>query len=808
MVLVLGLAAPLGRGPRAQVPDAEPPLVLTPGDVEPEARESDELSLSELQALDLEHFLKANVDVGNLTKSGLLTTPASVTTITEEDIRLAPARNINDLLEIYVPGVNWVIHSETAHPGIRGIISDRNYKFLLLVNGKVMNQRAHAGVVTELENWDLSDIAQIDVLRGPGSVTYGPGAIAGVISITTKNARKANGTSLRTTYVAPYGAAGVAFDHAFKNDRFEVYLYASRVGTPGVTAPTFQVDPNNNFGYLYQTPAFPDKPAPYFGDFNGQPQYKAYLDVRFLKEWTFWARYTNSGQNLGTTSLGTANQQNHFPMGLLPDGSPVWGPPVNQKSLSARQITATLANEHRFGRLTLKPMVTLTSQDYRRRLWETHAFTATDPPQIQEALADPENLRAYAQKFSESEVFLRMLANLQFGRGYQAALGAEYSYEYFGPAWGDGPRDFRMGDNNDIISGTDSQAYGYPQYNGVDPAKRWLMTSGWGSHTGSVFGELNLQFHPIISLMLSGRIDKNDRSAVLYSPRVALVLQPNEHNVLKLIVQRAQRMNTAEQLLYQQIVNHTVAAPEQLRGAEASYAILPLPSIVLSAAGFYNELTVIGFNTNQEASLVVGNLKLYGTELEAAYSSKRWRVGLSHSFVKQLSWHLGAGATQSGISYADFNQPTRDDPNIVIHGYGNDLANWANNATKLFVHFRWSSWLLFHADGQIFWGEQGEKDALSALDIAAQGSSRQADIDRSVQAVRDAGAYGYDIRVNASAHVALSPALSIAVYGMNLCRVCSNQRYGYDAGLTRAAPVRSIFVREPLTIGTSASYAW
>jgi hypothetical protein len=43
---------------------------------------------------------------------------------------------------------------------------------------------------------------------------------------------------------------------------------------------------------------------------------------------------------------------------------------------------------------------------------------------------------------------------------------------------------------------------------------------------------------------------------------------------------------------------------------------------------------------------------------------------------------------------------------------------------------------------------------------------------------------------------------------MNLCSVCSNKRYGYDAGLTRAAPVRSIFVREPLTIGTSASYVW
>jgi len=34
--------------------------------------------------------------------------------------------------------------------GMRGIIIDRNYKTLLLVNNKVMNQFTHYGVVSEL----------------------------------------------------------------------------------------------------------------------------------------------------------------------------------------------------------------------------------------------------------------------------------------------------------------------------------------------------------------------------------------------------------------------------------------------------------------------------------------------------------------------------------------------------------------------------------------------------------------------------------------------------------------------------------
>jgi outer membrane receptor protein involved in Fe transport len=808
LTIVLG-AVPFGRAAWAQEGGGSETNVFTPADVEETQKDSTELSLAELQTLDLEQLLKMNVGVGNLTKSNALTTPASITTITEEDIRLTPARNLVDLLEVYVPGASFVIHSEGLHPGIRGIISDRNYKFLLLVNGKVMNQKAHGGVTTELENWDLSDVAQIDVLRGPGSVTYGPGAIAGVISITTKNARKFNGTSAHLIYNYPYGAAGAAFEHSFKNELFEMYAYASRVATPGAQADTYQTDVFNNHGLLYQTPAFPEKPAPYFGDFSGQPQYKAHLDVRFRKEWTLWARYTDSGMNAGTTTLGTANSMDRFQTGVWADGKPIFGPAISNKALHSQQATVTIANEHKFGKiLTLKPMLSLSSLDFRRRVNEARTFVETDPLAIRNELADPDNLRQYGQKFAESQLFLRLLANLAIHKKLRAAVGAEYSYEHFGPAWGDSARDFRMGDANNIISGTNSQAYGFPAYNGVNPASPWLQTSGWGSHTGSVLGEVNAQFHRLFGVLLSGRVDKNNRSRFLYSPRIALVSQLNDNNVVKLIAQRAQRMNTAEQLLYQKTVNGTLAEPEVIDGLEASYSTLPTQNLNFTLTGFYNQLKVIGFNTNTAASNVVGNLKLAGAEIEAAYSSKRFRVGVNHSYVKQISWHLGTGVTQSGISYSDFNQKTQDDPMIVISGYGNDLANWANQSTKLFIHARFSTWLLLHLDSRVFWGEQGQKDALSALQVAGMGSTREAAITDSIQAIKDQGAYDIDVRVNASAHFLLSPSFTLGLYGMNLCSVCGNKRYGYDAGLVRAAPIRTIFVREPLMIGANATYTW
>ena len=859
---------------RAQATDEGAANVFNPADVEQEqAKDTTELSLEELQGLDLEQLLKMNVGVGNLTKSNALTTPASVTTITEEDIRLTPARNIMDLLEVYVPGTNVVIHSEGLHPGIRGIISDRNYKFLLLVDGKVMNSKAHGGAVTELENWDLSDIAQIDVLRGPGSVTYGPGAIAGVISITTKNARKFTGTSVHLTGNQAYGSTGVAFEHSFKNDLFEFYAYASRVSTQGAYADTYTTDPNTNaHGFLYQANPttgmipFAEKPAPYFGDFNGDAQYKAHVDIRFKKEWNLWLRYTNQGQWAGTTTLGTANSQDRFQTGLLPDGkTPVFGAAFPNKGMGTNQATATLTNEHHFGKIvTLKPMLSLGSIDFRRRVNEAKQFTATDPVGIRNDLVNPDDLLYYGQKFSETQVFARVLANLQLHQKLRAALGAEYAYEHYGAPWGESFRDFRMGDGNNIISGTDSKAYGFgggggqPNYNGVNQyaGPGWLQTSGWGSHTISGLGEVNFQPHRLLQLLLSGRVDKNNRSETLFSPRVALVSQITENNVFKLIAQQAQRMNTGEQLLYQRVVNEgvnaacsasltqtfkcplnamnqlvtlpTTASPEVIKGVEASFTTLPRQNLNFTVSGFYNELNVIGFNTNLAASQNVGKLKLGGAEFEAAYSSKRFRVGFNHSYVKQISWKLGtnpdgSAVTQSGISYADFKQPTSDDKYIFINGYGNDLANWANQATKLFVHARFSTWLLLHADARIFWGEQGQKDALSALETAAAGCadlaaadpkapatacSRVAAINNSIQAVRDQNAYGVDARVNASAHFLLSPQTSVGIFGQNLIATGNAKRYGYDAGLTRAAPIRTLWVQEPLTIGANLTYTW
>lgn len=736
-----------------------------------------------------EEEAKALNTPGVITKTRREYAPVTVTTITSEDIKLTPARNIYDLIEVYVPGAVVMNHSESPHPSIRGIISDRNYKILLLVNGRRMNQTAHNGAETELENWDMNDIAKIEIIRGPGSVTYGPGAIEGVINIITKSAAVDPGLNVGVQAVEKYDSFGTHASYGTTQEKFKLYSYGSLTATRGFEPRAFTVDTSNNAGYVgHDFPASSTSSRPpldYYRDFDDIPQGKAYLQLDLPREWKFWARFTNSG----TTRNGVN------PKVQLTPG----GPFENLKQTRNLQYVATAENVQKIAnQLSLQSMISYGSQSHQRRDPGTTAGSSS----LNNVLNDSEN-------FSENELLLKTLLNYEMNEKYKGAVGAEYTHDRYGPAWGSNAADFRMGESGafapvvptNIISGPDSNAVGTgPNAVSATAPTTFFVGDGWSTDTYSALSEINLGFVSWFNVLLSGRLDKNSYSQTLYSPRAAVISDLDRLGIAKLVWQKSVRMGTAEQLLVSHLSGGT-ARSEKLNGVEFTYEPPPMGHFSLTSSVYYNTQDVMGWNGQQTALL--GNLRLWGAGVEGLYRVPRLTLGVNHAYVKQIKWSMSSDVTNSGISYADYNRAASG---ALLSDTGNNLNNIATNVTKLYANFKATKKMTLHGDTRIIWGYPGALDGLTMVQNAAQGTASQNAVNNSIAVVRSHNAYKLDWRLNASVNYDFTDRFSANVFCLNLLGANDNKRYSYDAGVTTLAPTRVAFVEEPRVVGIKLGY--
>lgn len=136
-----------------------------------------------------------------LTETSADKAPASITVITEKEIRESGASTLADILSrttgIYIDyssdGRNLTV--------IRGIHTEANDKYKLLING-------HSYFEPVWNTYDsyevnIDTIRQIEIVRGPESALYGTGAFAGTINIITRQPRDNYGLNIAVTAGMP-----------------------------------------------------------------------------------------------------------------------------------------------------------------------------------------------------------------------------------------------------------------------------------------------------------------------------------------------------------------------------------------------------------------------------------------------------------------------------------------------------------------------------------------------------------------------------------------------------------------------------
>ena len=119
-----------------------------------------ETPTEDLLQLDLQQLMQVKLDgAATLTPTANRKMPASITTIDRAMIEQSGARSLYDLLEVYVPDFHYLPHHwESSHMGMRSIIGDRDDKYLLVVNGRVLNEKTHYGALSERDMPLLGDI--------------------------------------------------------------------------------------------------------------------------------------------------------------------------------------------------------------------------------------------------------------------------------------------------------------------------------------------------------------------------------------------------------------------------------------------------------------------------------------------------------------------------------------------------------------------------------------------------------------------------------------------------------------------------
>jgi outer membrane receptor for ferrienterochelin and colicins len=533
--------------------------------------------------MSFEELMKVKiVKSATLTETEKRKLPATVTRISSEDIENAGARGLDELLRIYVPGLQTMMKKNGGDQlGIRGIISDRNNKFLLLVNGRVMNEKTTWGGITERALSMLGDIQYIDVIRGPGSVMYGPGALAGVINIITHTGDTFNGmdVQIRQGFVEEFNNIEMRLGHTFSDDSklFAYYGVDNYSGSDGDDAPSI-------FGQSFDTPhgsssAGQPFPKDFVNDnrsYRNRARHKAHVHYA-IEDLELYIRYTRGGKYGNYNRVAVLNE-NEF------------------KSEN---------NSYGYQQLTI-------GADYKQEIsdnfWLDYRFS------FDMLDSEMEEGSKNVSSYREDEYYGQIMANWQPIESHQLAFGIEYSHEQFG-----------------------KRSPGYPH---ADPNIGRLGDDleEWQSSTVSILGEHQWNINDEFTTFIGFRIDQNDYTSDLWSGRSALIYTPTLKDSIKLIYNHSVRKMDESELRLGELSNTDTGESEKLENYELRYERQHSQEQWFAFSAFYVDYDVISWSNTFKETRPLGNLEYGGLELEWIYQTDRFKLSLAHSFVQHLDF--------------------------------------------------------------------------------------------------------------------------------------------------------------------------
>ncbi|RXK53399.1 hypothetical protein ESB00_17035 [Oleiharenicola lentus] len=143
----------------------------------------------------------ANVTVTTVSKreERLFLVPAAVSVVTGMQIDESGIETIPEALRLAAGTAVARVNSREWGVSVRGFNAQYANKLLVLIDGRSIYTPLFGGTYWSMQSQPMEEVAQIEVVRGPGATVWGANAVNGVINVVTASAQDKPGSRVSAT---------------------------------------------------------------------------------------------------------------------------------------------------------------------------------------------------------------------------------------------------------------------------------------------------------------------------------------------------------------------------------------------------------------------------------------------------------------------------------------------------------------------------------------------------------------------------------------------------------------------------------